>query len=144
MSDLKQRILKISNEGSPIVIFSNTSGVSLQQMPDKKWSKLTEPHKNKIRKYVATRNEKLLESASSDDLMEIESYVLKYTGKKETRSTLDNQGHVGGTSEEDEATLEAGDTFEGGASPRAGFAGATFEGGATFYSTSSFPSEIKI
>jgi hypothetical protein len=91
MSDLKQRILKISNEGSPIVIFSNTNGVSLQQMPDKKWSKLTEPHKNKIRKYVATRNEKLLESASSDDLMEIESHVLKYTGKKETRSTLDTQ-----------------------------------------------------
>ena len=124
MSDLKQRILKISNEGSPIVIFSNTNGVSLQQMPDKKWSKLTEPHKNKIRKYVATRNEKLLESASSDDLMEIESHVLKYTGKKETHSTLDtqeqsesksqhirgqsqNRSYVEGTSE-DEATVEAG------------------------------------
>ena len=124
MSDLKQRILKISNEGSPIVIFSNTNGVSLQQMPDKKWSKLTEPHKNKIRKYVATRNEKLLESASSDDLMEIESHVLKYTGKKETRSTLDtqeqsesesqhirgqsqNRSQVEGTSE-DEATVEVG------------------------------------
>ena len=81
MSDLKQSILKLSNEGSPIVIFSNSSGVSLQQMPDKKWSKLTEPHKNKIRKYVANRNEKLLDTVNAENLTEIESHVLKYTGK---------------------------------------------------------------
>ena len=86
MSDLKQSILKLSNEGSPIVIFSNSSGVSLQQMPDKKWSKLTEPHKNKIRKYVANRNEKLLDTVNAENLTEIESHVLKYTGKAPTQS----------------------------------------------------------
>jgi hypothetical protein len=86
MSDLKQSILKLSNEGSPIVIFSNSGGISLQQMPDNKWSKLTEPHKNKIRKYVANRNEKLLDAVTAENLTEIESHVLKYTGKAPTQS----------------------------------------------------------
>ena len=108
MSDLKQSILKLSNEGSPIVIFSNSSGVSLQQMPDKKWSKLTEPHKNKIRKYVANRNEKLLDTVNAENLTEIESHVLKYTGKATQSETPRSKSEA------------IHSTFEGGATSSAG------------------------
>ena len=76
-TDLKSRISALLLEGSPTVLAANpmTKTHELQKMSSEKWESLNRSKKDKLKKIVSRRNEKVLSDVSDDELSTILSKV---------------------------------------------------------------------